>query len=48
MRHWYLVHRQLKELSPVAAAFQDFVLSEAIGLWPLAGVEHKSALTASR
>lgn len=48
MRHWYLVRLQSKELSPVAAAFQEFVLSEATGLWPLAGDEHKSRLSASR
>ncbi len=29
MRHWYMVHRRGKRLSPVAQAFRDFVLSEA-------------------
>ena len=29
MRHWYVVHRQGKRLSPVAQAFRDFVLAEA-------------------
>ncbi|MGE5240589.1 MAG: LysR family transcriptional regulator [Bacteroidota bacterium] len=29
MRHWYMVHRRGKRLSPVARAFHDFVLSEA-------------------
>lgn len=29
MRHWYLVHRRGKRLSPVAQAFHGFVLSEA-------------------
>jgi len=29
MRHWYMVHRRGKRLSPVARAFRDFVLSEA-------------------
>ncbi len=28
MRHWYLVHRKEKRLSPVTQAFKDFVLSE--------------------
>lgn len=28
-RHWYMVYRQGKRLSPVAKAFYDFVLSEA-------------------
>jgi len=29
MRHWYMVHRRGKRLSPVARAFRDFVLTEA-------------------
>ncbi|VAW94770.1 RuBisCO operon transcriptional regulator CbbR [hydrothermal vent metagenome] len=29
MRHWYLVHRTDKRLSPVAQAFRQFVLSKA-------------------
>jgi len=29
LRHWYVVHRRSKRLSPVAQAFKDFVLSEA-------------------
>jgi DNA-binding transcriptional LysR family regulator len=29
MRHWYLVHRLGKRLSPVAQAFHDFVLADA-------------------
>ena len=29
MRHWYVVHRLGKRLSPVAQAFRDFVLAEA-------------------
>jgi DNA-binding transcriptional LysR family regulator len=28
LRHWYVVHRRSKRLSPVAQAFKDFVLSE--------------------
>jgi hypothetical protein len=26
MRHWYIVHRSDKRLSPVAQAFKEFVL----------------------
>lgn len=29
LRHWYLVHREGKRLSPVAAEFHRFVLTEA-------------------
>jgi DNA-binding transcriptional LysR family regulator len=29
LRHWYVVHRQGKRLSPVAQAFKEFVLSQA-------------------
>lgn len=29
MRHWYLVHRAEKRLSPAAQAFKDFVLGQA-------------------
>lgn len=32
MRHWYLVHRKGKRLSPVAQAFRHFVQDEAGGL----------------
>lgn len=28
MRHWYLVHRKEKRLSPITQAFKDFVLTE--------------------
>lgn len=28
MRHWYLVHRKEKRLSPITQAFKDFVLKE--------------------
>jgi DNA-binding transcriptional LysR family regulator len=38
MRHWYVVHRQGKRLSPVAQAFRDFVLAEA---WRLVGASAK-------
>jgi DNA-binding transcriptional LysR family regulator len=36
MRHWYIVYRQGKRLSPAARAFRDFVLNDAKALWPLA------------
>jgi DNA-binding transcriptional LysR family regulator len=29
MRHWYLVHRADKRLSPAAHAFKEFVLTDA-------------------
>lgn len=29
MRHWYLVHRQGKRLSPLSQAFKEFILGEA-------------------
>lgn len=32
MRHWYLVHREGKRLTPVAQAFRQFVLQEADGI----------------
>jgi hypothetical protein len=35
MRQWYIVHRTGKRLSPVAQAFQSFVLQEAASLWRL-------------
>jgi len=31
LRHWYVVHREGKRLSPVAQAFRAFVLDEAAG-----------------
>ncbi len=31
LRHWYMVHREGKRLSPVAQAFRAFVLKEAAG-----------------
>lgn len=34
-RQWYLVHHEAKNLSPVAAAFQDFVMANANSLWSL-------------
>ncbi len=34
LRHWYVVHRSGKRLSPVAQAFRDFVLGEAAGFVP--------------
>jgi DNA-binding transcriptional LysR family regulator len=29
LRHWYVIHRKGKRLSPVATAFKQFVLTEA-------------------
>jgi DNA-binding transcriptional LysR family regulator len=34
LRHWYVVHRKGKRLSPVARAFKDFVLKEAGSMMP--------------
>ncbi len=34
MRHWFVVHRQDKRLSPVAAGFKAFLLEEATALMP--------------
>ena len=34
MRHWYVVHRRGKRLSPAAEAFKQFVLKEAGTLLP--------------
>ena len=35
MRNWYVVRRKGKRLSPVAAAFWDFVIAEAATIWPM-------------
>jgi hypothetical protein len=32
LRHWYVVHRQGKRLSPMAHAFKEFVLHEAVNV----------------
>ncbi|MES1981270.1 MAG: LysR family transcriptional regulator [Pseudomonadota bacterium] len=37
IRHWYVVHRSHKRLSPVTSAFKTFLLTEAAGLVPAAG-----------
>lgn len=34
MRHWYLVHRKEKRLSPITQAFKEFVLNEGRNLIP--------------
>lgn len=34
LRHWYVVHREGKRLSPVARAFKDFVLNQADSMMP--------------
>jgi len=39
MRHWYVVHRSDKRLSPVAQAFKEFVLGAAPAGSPPAGTE---------
>ncbi len=38
-RHWYMIQRKGKRLSPAAIAFKQFVLSEAQRFEPLQGVE---------
>lgn len=37
LRHWYVVHRQGKRLSPVAQRFKAFVIEEARQLLPVPG-----------
>jgi DNA-binding transcriptional LysR family regulator len=34
LRYWYIVHRRGKRLSPIALAFKEFVLREAVNVWP--------------
>ncbi|MCY1371915.1 HTH-type transcriptional activator CmpR [compost metagenome] len=34
LRHWYIVHRREKRLSPIAQAFKEYVLNEASNIWP--------------
>lgn len=34
MRHWYLVHRKEKRLSPITQAFKEFVLNEGRSMMP--------------
>ena len=36
MRHWYIVYREGKRLSPIARTFRDFVVNDAVKLWSLA------------
>jgi DNA-binding transcriptional LysR family regulator len=46
-RHWHLVHRRGKRLSPVAMTFREFVLREARGLViPVSGAVPGLAKTA--
>lgn len=33
LRHWYLVHRSEKRLSPIAREFSKYVLNEASNIW---------------
>jgi DNA-binding transcriptional LysR family regulator len=35
MRHWYVVYRKGKRLSPVARTFKDFVVEQTEQIWPL-------------
>ena len=35
LRHWYIVHRREKRLSPIARAFYDYVLNESAKIWRL-------------
>jgi DNA-binding transcriptional LysR family regulator len=35
MRHWYVVYRKGKRLSPVARIFKDFVVEQTERIWPL-------------
>lgn len=35
LRHWYIVYRKGKRLSPIATAFKDFVIHHAKELWKL-------------
>jgi DNA-binding transcriptional LysR family regulator len=35
LRHWYIVYRKGKRLSPIAKAFKDFVIQHAKELWKL-------------
>ena len=36
-RHWYIVQRQGKRLSAVAARFREFVIGEAGQVWQIPG-----------
>ncbi|WP_455207652.1 LysR substrate-binding domain-containing protein [Kaarinaea lacus] len=38
LRHWYIVYRKGKRLSPIATAFKDFVVQHAKELWKLPAV----------
>jgi DNA-binding transcriptional LysR family regulator len=46
MRHWYLVHRQGKRMSPVATAFRDFLLGEGASALLQSPVAHPVAKAA--
>ena len=35
LRHWYIVYRKGKRLSPIATAFKSFVVNHAAQLWKL-------------
>jgi len=48
MRRWYLVHLEHKRLSPAAAAFKDFLLSEGEALMAPIDSEHSGAARGKR
>lgn len=37
LRHWYIVHREGKRLSPAAEAFREFLANNADTVWPTDG-----------
>jgi len=39
VRHWHIVHRQGKRLSPAADAFRTFLVEHANSVWPSTGIE---------
>ncbi len=43
LRHWYVVHRHGKRLSPVAEEFSQFVLENAAKIWPMPPYPHHLA-----
>ena len=46
MRHWYLVHRQGKRLSPVATTFREFLLGDGASMLLKSPVAHPVAKAA--
>ncbi|MES1925279.1 LysR substrate-binding domain-containing protein [Salinisphaera sp. T31B1] len=39
VRHWYIVHRKGKRLSPAAEAFRGFLVDNADTVWPARGIQ---------